>query len=532
MVRVHPYRITRTTEQECIVVEGNGRFHRERVEQAREGTSTKAFEGTLTPDDLKQLSAILGSDEFLSTHNNTLNQAYRFGDKKLSIDVWRKNNQKQSLYFPDEEIADKYNGRLDALLQWWKTVAHEEAPATKDVTGCRVIPHTPSEQAGIAAATPNSAGANPVPAASARFGEMRLWQGVGNAFSGTLKQKCMVVERDGSFHREETSQGLNGTRSKVFAGKLSPAEEKELAQIVATPAFRLLVHLKPPERVILNWSDPAVSMGVWWSDGSEQIYFPDTLSRKPYKETAVALVKWWDEASKSGVEIDQNEADSCRPRAANVDDMFPVSTAAQTESVRKSAVPVAVNQTAADLDFSQLRIARNRRMSWYGSIFWGWIGTQRLFDCMTLTPDGKFHAEHRLVFHGQNTVKVVEGTLGASDRKSLQAVFDPDQLFSITTAGRQPADGRVMEQDSLVFQMRRGNHHQRLFFQDLKDRQPYDSTLAPLMHWWQKTSLEFPEAKNATANECSMEGPQRMNGTQGVHDNTLDESNSPPTAVH
>ena len=510
LVRVHPYLITRTTTQDCLVVEGNGRFHRESVEQAEEGTTTKAFEGTIKPEELSQLANILGSDQFRSTHFDAMRQRYRFRDRKFWVDVWRKDGQ-QSLHFPDEEIANSYGERLKALQQWWKAVEREKATATKDVTGCKLIPREAPkpETASVTAVTPtpDNTGLGAT-AAPGRFGEMRLWQAAEYAYSGVSKENCMVIERDGSFQREQTEQGLNGTRSKVFAGKLSLAEVNALAQIVGTQEFRSIVHLMPPERLVLRLSDPAMAFNVLWSNGPEQVYFPDSLSRKPYKDTVGALMKWWNQADKEGTPIDQMEANSCRPHADRLDDLFPAATLAS----EKTVAPDVSVQPSADLAFTQFRVTRVRGFSWFGSIFWGWKGSERITDCMKVNGDGQVHAEHRLVFHGENNTKIFEGKLSPPDLLALETIMSPHAMRDVHAAERLTAAerSRSLDFETLSFEMLRSpTKHKRGMFRNPAEWQPHEALLAPLVQWWQNVTPKIPQVKNVTPTEC------RLNSTPG-----------------
>jgi len=514
------YRVSRSSVEECIVVLEDGRFHREKVEQAPEGTHTKAFQGTLSSEDLAQLAAIVGSDEFRSVHFDALGQELRPSARKLSVDIWRKNG-KQSLNFPDEEIRKKYDDTLEPLLGWWKKIDREETPATNAITGCQVGRKNPAQpKVAAPVASPvapapgaqhqdaqNIAGSGTVSPSAIPFFYLRLWQSEQSGFSGVRTQKCMVIHGDGSFHREEISQGANGTRSKVFKGTLSPAELTALTQITSTGQFRSIVHVWQPEQMTLR-SDPAIAMNIWRPDGPQEFFFPDRLSRQPYKDTVGALVKWWDEASKQpATPLGDSDADSCRPPAEDLNDLLSSSaaTAGTTAQASKDVASGANTAPAGDITFSQFRISRQRSLSWYGSDFWGGGGSENASSCLLVGGDGRVHGEQHLQFHGQNVAKVFEGTLIPADLKTLQVLLSPQALKDIPSPQRliDPAERASANDRLLLAVLRRGGQRKLIGFPNPVGRIPTQFT-DPLLLWWEKVSAQFPEAKNAVANHCAL----------------------------
>jgi len=526
-------RETNSSTEKCMMVEADGRFHREWLDQDGWGTSTKAFENRLTTEEMKRLSEVLGSREFRAIHYDVPGYSR---SARLSVDVWRKEGS-QRLHFPNDKASKTFDA-LRPLLQWWKQMDQKAAPQAKAVTRCTAMPQVPAQQSSttthvapqpVAAKSiqnadeglPGEKNASIIsfgPLSEIPFSPMRFFQ-----HDNGLQQKCMMIEQDGSFHREETSVALRGTHTKAFAGKLSPADLTALAQIAGSEEFRSIVQIQDPRELgLLSSGSAAINV---WRQGSVQELFFSEKSLQSNKGPLAALMRWWKKAEKLPVTpLGDEEIDSCRPRKGGLDDLLSPSAASEFSV---SLIPAASTQSAGVPAFSRFRITRLQSLYWVGSIS---LVRPRVFehfsDCLTVRADGFVRAERHNYFfdvnakvqggldpfrsntdavHSHHRVKVFEGTLTNADFAALRAILDSQAFRKFASAPQQFQSGTLPSGfDILDFEIVRGAQRQQMRFRTAAERQPAQSFLDPLVLWWKKTSAQLPEARNATANNCAL----------------------------
>lgn len=243
------------------------------------------------------------------------------------------------------------------------------------------------------------------PAASSAVYLLRLER------AGYLQSVCVLLDANGGYHLERHTLD----KVRVFEGSVDAAELREIVRVLsADQLFRLeqkqipdLMLKSDNDRVLLEVHRPA-----YW----QQLLFPDSASRVPFRDEMEPLLKWLDAVNKRKTRQLSEEAgrNNCLPPARP--EFAQRSTAAPER--KSAAVPPPATVTTPSTYI--LRMIDERRTHY-----------QAEASCLLVSTSGMYHVvrQWRSQSKGLSTM-VLDGTLDPAKLASLRGILDAPELVN------------------------------------------------------------------------------------------------------
>ncbi len=99
--------------------------------------------------------------------------------------------------------------------------------------------------------------------------------------------------------------------------------------------------------------------------------------------------------------------------------------------------------------------------------------------CVLLWGDGRYHLE----LHSPENVRIFEGTLDSGETRSLVGIVSGDQLYRLDQSQIENPFLPTGDDRVIVSVLRSGDKWQILYFPDAPSREPYRTSLNPLLDW-------------------------------------------------
>jgi hypothetical protein len=232
-----------------------------------------------------------------------------------------------------------------------------------------------------------------------------------------LESVCVLLNADGRYHLERHQP----RKVRVFEGTLREDELRDVIRIVSgKPLFG--AEQKDVPELMLKSDDDRVTLAIHRLGAWQQLIFPDSSSREPFREAMVPLLKWFDSINKRKVPEISEEAgrNNCLPPS-------------KTEFSQRNSTPPATDanqpQSAQAAPASNApRPPENYILHMYES---------RLFNyepevaCLLVASSGSYH----LVKQTKTPKKglsnaVLDGTLTPPQLASLRSLLDAPELVN------------------------------------------------------------------------------------------------------
>jgi hypothetical protein len=236
--------------------------------------------------------------------------------------------------------------------------------------------------------------------------------------AGYLQSVCVLLNADGRYHLERHQP----RKVRVFEGILDSSELRDIVRVVSgDPLFRLeqkdipdLMLKSDEDRVLLEIHRP----GSW-----QQLSFPDSASREPFRDAMVPLLKWLESVNKRKVPEISEEAgrNNCLPPSKSE---FAVRTPPAPPTARTNPpahkAPSAPDVPQPSRETYMLQMFESRLINYQPEV-----------TCLVVSASGSYHLVRQTKIQNKGLSNtVLDGTLSAPQLASLRAIIDAPELVN------------------------------------------------------------------------------------------------------
>jgi hypothetical protein len=263
--------------------------------------------------------------------------------------------------------------------------------------------------------------AQSVPAQSEASALLRLER------SHFLESTCVLLNADGRYHLERHAP----RKVRVFEGHLDQIELREIVGILSEDVLLHLEQKSIPD-LMMKADDDRVILEIHRPQSWQQLLFPDSLSREPFREVMGPLLKFLESANKKKIREFSEEAgrNNCLPPSSTEFAKRPVHQTAESRTLRPGNDPMTAGEIPSARQPQFTLLMYETRM----------FGYQPRVSCLLVSTTGGYH----MVTQSKTTDKgmtsaVLDGTLTASQFAALRAVLDSPEIV------RQPEEQHIGE---------------------------------------------------------------------------------------
>lgn len=234
-----------------------------------------------------------------------------------------------------------------------------------------------------------------------------------------LQSVCVLLNRNGQYHLERHTP----EKVRVFEGNLDAEELRDIIRILSGDRLFNLEQKGIPDMMLKSDNDQVMleihRPGFW-----QELSFPDSASREPFRDAMDPLLKWFDTLNKRKKHQLSEEAgrNNCLPPSKP---QFAKRSNGQAEPV--PGVPPPTNVPPPPT--YTLQMFDNRMVNYAAQA-----------TCLLVSTTGTYHLvkQSKRYSRGMNSA-VLDGTLNAAELASLRALLDAPDLVN------QPAEKQEHE---------------------------------------------------------------------------------------
>jgi len=237
----------------------------------------------------------------------------------------------------------------------------------------------------------------------------------------SLQSVCVLLNGAGEYHLERHTL----QKVRVFEGSLDASEFRSVVHILSGDRLFNLQQKQIP-LLMLKSDDDRVTLDIHRPTQWQQLSFPDSASREPFRETMDPLLQWFEELNKKKMRKFSEEAgrNNCLPPSRL--------EFAQRKEVQppqpESSTPTATNVAPAPPNYL-LQMFDNR------------LGSYKFqATCLLVSSAGAYHLVKQST-SSSNLLRnmVLDGTLSSAELATLRSILDGPDLVN------QPDDPQEFE---------------------------------------------------------------------------------------
>ena len=228
-----------------------------------------------------------------------------------------------------------------------------------------------------------------------------------------LQSVCVLLRGNGQYHLERH----NPQKIRIFEGSLHDDELRNVVHIVSGDRLFNLEQKQIPD-LMLKADNDQVILEVHRPGSWQQLIFPDSASRQPFRDAMDPLLKWLDAVNKRKVPELSEEAgrNNCLPSSKLGFSQRKPDPPEQpvTSPLPVASVPLTRQETYA------LQMFDNRVVNYRTEA-----------TCLLVSPSGAYHLVKQSKSYSNGlTSAVLDGTLTPMGLASLRAVLDAPDLMN------------------------------------------------------------------------------------------------------
>ena len=228
----------------------------------------------------------------------------------------------------------------------------------------------------------------------------------------SLQSVCVLLDSAGQYHLERHTL----QKVRVFEGILDPVELRGVVHILSGDLLFDLQQNQIPD-FMLKSDDDRVTLDIHRPSQWQQLSFPDSASREPFREAMNPLLQWFEALNKKKMSKFSEEAgrNNClppsKPEFAQRKESQPPQPATST--------PQAANAPAPPPNYT-LQMFDQR------------LGSSRFqATCILISSTGAYHLVKQSQGSGNSlTSAVLDGTLAPAELASLRSLLDAPDLVN------------------------------------------------------------------------------------------------------
>jgi len=240
-----------------------------------------------------------------------------------------------------------------------------------------------------------------------------------------LQSVCVLLDSNGAYHLERHSL----QKIRVFEGALNADDLRDIIRILSGDALFNLEQKQIPDLMLKADSDQVIleihRPGSW-----QQLFFPDSGSREPFRSAMDPLLKWLDVVNKRKVRELSEEAgrNNCLPPSKP--EFAQRKTEPSGQSVADATPPAKLPPAPANYI---LQVFDQRMVNYRIEV-----------SCVLVSTSGQFHLVKQTKSYAKGLRSaVLDGTIAAPDLDSLRAILGAPELVN------QPEEKQ--EEHELIF---------------------------------------------------------------------------------
>jgi len=225
---------------------------------------------------------------------------------------------------------------------------------------------------------------------------------------------CVLLRGNGDYHLERHSP----QKIRIFEGSVDADELRNIVHIVSGDQLFSLEQ-KQIADLMMKSDDDQVILAIQRPGSSQQLSFPDSASREPYRESLDPLLKWFEGLNKrKGPELSEEAArNNCLPpsrldfaQRSNSSAGPPAATASASSTSANAPTP----ENTYVLQRLDNRIARDRVE----------------MTCLIVSTSGTYHLvkQSRGIGSKDITTVALDGALSQAELTSLRGILDTPEL--------------------------------------------------------------------------------------------------------
>lgn len=230
----------------------------------------------------------------------------------------------------------------------------------------------------------------------------------------SLQSNCVLLNGAGEYHLERHT--LHKVR--VFEGTIDAAELRNVIHILSGDLLYNLQQSQIPD-LMLKSDDDQVTIDIHRPSSWQQLTFPDSASREPFRETMNPLMQWFEALNKKKMRELSEEAgrNNCLPPSKT-------EFAQRKEKEKQPPQPATNTPPATNVppppSNYMLQMLDNR------------LGNDKFqFTCLLVSPTGAYHlVKQSKSSRGALSNTVLDGTLAPTALASLRDILDAPELVN------------------------------------------------------------------------------------------------------
>jgi hypothetical protein len=233
-----------------------------------------------------------------------------------------------------------------------------------------------------------------------------------------LQSVCVLLNANGQYHLERhTTQKV-----RVFEGSITSNELRDIIRIVSDDQLYDLEQKQIPD-LMMKADDEHLVLDIHRPGAWQQLLFPDSASREPFRETVGPLVQWLDRVNKRKMHELSEEAgrNNCLPPSkAEFAQRRPVvpSTTQPKESASNAPAPAPAISPVQETYTLQMY---DNRLEGY----------RMEASCLLVSNSGKYHlVKQSRTYNKDIDTVVLDGTIAPPEQVALRAILDAPEMVN------------------------------------------------------------------------------------------------------
>jgi hypothetical protein len=269
----------------CVLLKKSGAFH---LETDRHD-STQVAEGTLNPNELRQIETKLEDSKLRSLSQKQIEEPLIQEREQLQVNIFR-DHHRQDLSFYSRQSQQPYRDSLEPLIRWLNNLhklPHREISEEEGKNNClpqtkiALKKRTPAQlepgdkvSPALTSARPAAAPKQPEPVpALLRVFSYRMT-------SAAAYQRCILITANGDYRTEEREQKLGSPQvdTQIIGGKITQEEISQLQRLLASPALEEIRH-RASTHLVLPMSGEMLNLKIYRTSGVQDVVLSSTFNR-------------------------------------------------------------------------------------------------------------------------------------------------------------------------------------------------------------------------------------------------------------